>query len=213
MGGKLVILLFSFPSLKQTNNNLQQTVGSCLIFYTLCFQNFEKMWQILFVNAFFAFIAQFISNIVYAQECASLDPAWMPHLLFVNELNWCIAEIAILYYSYIKTSVVIKNTSTKYMLTTCMNILFALDFVARIYVGSVKFQEGKDYNDNVLAAQMPAFGIVGFADCIILGLLIVSYTEEFRKNKESSFSVVSKTLLQSSLPRITLIIVVNRACK
>jgi hypothetical protein len=177
----------------------------------MLFQNFELLWQILFCNALFGFIGQFFTNVYYAQKCAELDPNALRYLLLFNEFNWCMLEITIIFYSFIKASVIIKNPTNKSRLQTFMYFLFAIILATRINVGFVKFQDGKDFDSNILRAQFPSFATIGLADCIILGLLVRNYFEEFKNTKTSS--LIGKTSLESSLPRITLIVLVNISCK
>jgi hypothetical protein len=180
-----------------------------MIFYTMCFQNFEKMWQILFYNALFGFIAQFFTNLYYAQPCAGYDPTILPYLLLINEFNWWMVEVTTLYYSYMKTSVVVKSAKSRRTLDIIMYIMFALSFISKTYSGVVKFQEGKDLDATVLAAQVPAAVVSALTDSVILVLLIINFAEATKNVESRSTMSIMKTLLQSSLPRITVIIMTN----
>jgi hypothetical protein len=179
----------------------------------MLFQNFELLWQILFCNALFGFIGQFFTNIYFAQKCAGLDPEAVPmrYLLLFNEFNWGMMEITILLYSFMKASVIIKNPTNKSRLQTFMYYLFVIILVTRINVAIIKFQDGKNNNTNILRAQFPSFVTIALADCIILVLLVRNYFEECKNTKTSS--LIGKTSLESSLPRITLIVLVNISCK
>ncbi|KAI9349310.1 hypothetical protein DFJ73DRAFT_960069 [Zopfochytrium polystomum] len=176
----------------------------------------QTLWRVLLVHAAAGFVGTLVETAwIGAVNCGF--PAWA-WLLAVNEVNWVLHESSPLaarekwglftvYYSYIKTMVVVRSTTLNKVLKVILLVVFAGFVGCRANIGRLRYLENQLMTDDIELAHNYAFMVWGTADLVLMVLLVLNVIDYARKKRESEKDgvFVVQTLLNSSIPRFAVI--------
>ncbi|KAJ3417606.1 hypothetical protein HDV05_000063 [Chytridiales sp. JEL 0842] len=181
-------------------------LGCSLIFYVFSFSKREVLWQILLVHAISGFAGTLIESAYSALGLCALSTSGLAWLLAVNEINWVLHEATTVYYSLIKTTVIFTSRPTlKKVLNYFMLTLFLLFAGLRANIGRLRYSFNTLQNEDIRHAHSYAFIVWGVADLIIVTLLVINVRDIVSKSYGSGGGRLVQTLLNSSIPRISII--------
>ncbi|KAI9322956.1 hypothetical protein DFJ73DRAFT_785589 [Zopfochytrium polystomum] len=175
--------------LEPINAGLQWStlVGCALILYCFSFSvRGQTLWVVLLVHALY-------------------NPlAWA---LAVNEVNWVLHESSTVYYSYVKTMVVIRSGTLKKILKILLILIFAGFVGCRANIGRLRYMYNQLMNDDIELAHNYAFLVWSAADLMLMVLLALNVVDYAKKKIEATKDGIHmvQTLLSSSIPRFAVI--------
>ncbi|KAJ3214906.1 hypothetical protein HDU67_001055, partial [Dinochytrium kinnereticum] len=188
-------------------------IGCFLIFYCFAFSKTEMLWRVLFAHALSGFLGTLMETAFIAakRDCVPLaapaptPPTSLAYILLLNEINWIVHESTTVWYSYIKTSVIFTSESLRKVFTILMIVLFIAFSTLRVNIGRLRFSENTLNNADIAAAHSYAFLVWGFADLIILFLLVWNVWDHVKRRANAESKGMIMTLMNSSIPRIAII--------
>ncbi|KAI9349319.1 hypothetical protein DFJ73DRAFT_760680 [Zopfochytrium polystomum] len=219
IGGPLPQVRFDICWLETLGGGPQwcKLIGCALIIYTWLFVPKKSLWNVLLAHGLGGLLGTLLEGVwAAAANCRLLTPktaspyAW---ILLLNETNWIAHEAAVVAYSYIKTSIVLRSPRVRAAVNYFLAATFVLFVALRINIGRLRFQNNNPNGTDVTAAHSPVFALWLAADAVLMYLLARNVHDHIQKKifaDASSYAVV-RTLLSSSLPRFAVIFVNNAA--
>ncbi|KAI9337711.1 hypothetical protein DFJ73DRAFT_950670 [Zopfochytrium polystomum] len=205
-------------------------VGCALAIYCWSLSSKKSLWNVLLVHAVTGMLGTLIEDgWVAAANCGFQRPgvvsaaSWM---LLANEVNWILHESMTVYYSYIKTKVVIRSPHIDSLLHKALCLLFLFFAGARLNIGRLRYSANLLSDPDIELAHNFAFLIWGLADLVLMVLLVLnvldyaagrsrSRSRQSRQHRPTTAATttttlqqgefVLKTLLNSSIPRFAVI--------
>ncbi|KAI9325157.1 hypothetical protein DFJ73DRAFT_784452 [Zopfochytrium polystomum] len=167
----------------------------------------RRLWRVLLVHAAAGMAGTLAENAWIAGANCSLGRwGWV---LLANEVNWVLHEGSTVYYSYIKTKVVLKSPRQEKYLNAFIFALFVAFTGFRLNIGWLRFRDNDLMNNDIRLAHTWAFLVWAVADLVLMVLLVMNAIEFLGRKREGeqegNFVVV--TLLNSSIPRFAVIFV------
>lgn len=181
-----------------------QLVGCFYIFYQFALSDKRYAWKVLLAHALSGFCGSIIETCYAANTTCNtgINVAW---LLGINEINWIIHEASTVLYSFLKFIPAIRTNQGKNILKGLMAVLFVIFAALRINIGVLRSSKNKLGDAEIDLAHAWAFIVWGFSDIVVLVLMIYHWSVE-TTNPDSISSRTISSLVQSSLPRISIII-------
>ncbi|KAJ3417605.1 hypothetical protein HDV05_000062 [Chytridiales sp. JEL 0842] len=180
-------------------------VGCFLIFYCYWLSRGEVLWNVLLVHAISGFVGTLIEDaFIGAGLCAIQNPS-LAIMLAVNEVNWTLHEGTTVYYSFLKTAVIITSQRAKRAAVLFLFLLFLVFAGCRAYIGFLRFTQNMLTSPEIEAAHAYAYISWGIADLMILVLLCWNVWVHVKASGKGGSSKVITTLMMSSVPRIAVI--------
>ncbi|KAJ3105206.1 hypothetical protein HDU97_008360 [Phlyctochytrium planicorne] len=165
----------------------------------------ETLWRVLMLHAVSGFVGTLMETAFIAARACNIMDTSLAYIILFNEFNWIAHEATTVWYSYIKTSVIITSEVLRKVLSG-LNIVLLLVFSAlRFNIGRLRFSANSLDNDDIQAAHSYAFLVWGVADLIILGLLCYNVWDHVKRRASNESKGMILTLMNSSVPRIAII--------
>ncbi|KAJ3327843.1 hypothetical protein HDU76_011027, partial [Blyttiomyces sp. JEL0837] len=162
------------------------------------------------VHAISGFMGELIEDAYIGTVNCELTNPIFAYLLLFNEINWTLHESSTVYYSFIKTRIVIINKTVEKAMEITMIVLFVAFVALRANIARLRFTHNVLMDDDIRTAHSYAYIAWGFADLVVLVLLVWNVLDQMRNLSNAGGRMV-KTLMHSSVPRIG-VIFINTLC-
>ncbi|KAI9320348.1 hypothetical protein DFJ73DRAFT_803268 [Zopfochytrium polystomum] len=215
IGGPLAQTRFDVCWLEPLSGGQQwsKLMGCALIIYSWSFSQRKSLWTVLLAHAIGGFFGTLIENIwVAGANCRYFVPqqdapyyAW---LLLFNEINWIPHESTVILYSYIKTRIVLRNKTIENVVNYFLIAMFIFYVGCRINIGRLRYQHNILMDEDIALAHNYVYIIWILADAVLMVLLFWNVIDHLQKSNALATQTTSvvKTLLNSSLPRFSVIL-------
>ncbi|KAI8892674.1 hypothetical protein BC833DRAFT_610992 [Globomyces pollinis-pini] len=180
-----------------------QTVGCVLVIYAYLISNKKTLFKVLLWQGVSGLIGGLLENIYLAKRVCCSSENWSL-LLLVNEANWIVYETSTVVYIMMKLQSVLSHIGVKRILNSTLVILLLLYSIARFNIGRIRFMENNLHSSKIITAQSYAFIVWGFVYLTLFALLIKNAIAIAKQINDRRDGI--KTILKSSLPRLTIIV-------